>query len=282
MGHEIAGEVVEAAAGEVRAGDRVVIDPVLFCGVCFHCRAGQTNLCSNGKLIGRDSDGGFAQYAAVPASHVFPLPSSIDIGLAPLIQVATTCLHGQRRTPMFLGESVVVLGLGVSGQLHVQLAKARGARIVIGVSRSVFKRETARASGADLTIEPGEGAVQKVLDATGGQGAGVVIESTGVVPSVAEAIRMARPGGCILLFGIMSAVQGALPFYDLYFKELTLLNGRAAKQQDFTGTIELIGRGALRLEPLVTHEMPLGDLQAALAMVANGPERRLKVILDHT
>ena len=104
MGHEIAGEVVEGESGGIRAGDRVVIDPVVFCGACFHCRNGQTNLCPNGSLIGRDTDGGFAEYAAVPASHVFRLPQAIDSRTAPLIQVATTCLHGQRRTPLFVGE----------------------------------------------------------------------------------------------------------------------------------------------------------------------------------
>src|SRR5215469_8644109 len=203
MGHEVAGEVIESGASGLVPGDRVVIDPVLYCGHCFHCRKGQTNLCPDGGLIGRDTDGGFADYAAVPAGQAFRLPDSIDNRTAPLVQVATTCLHGQRRTPLFAGESVAVIGLGVSGQLHVQLAKARGAGTVIGISRSRFKNEVARALGADITIEAGEGALSKVLDATDGRGADVVIESTGVMAAVAEAIRMARFGGQVLLFGIM-------------------------------------------------------------------------------
>ena len=281
MGHEIACEVVEGESGGIRAGDRVVIDPVVFCGACFHCRNGQTNLCPNGSLIGRDTDGGFAEYAAVPASHVFRLPQAIDSRTAPLIQVATTCLHGQRRTPLFVGESVAVVGLGVSGQLHVQLAKARGAGTVIGISRSPFKREMAKAMGADVTIEAGEEAVRSVLDATGGRGADVVIESTGVMTSLAAAIRMARVGGHLLLFGISSAKEGALPFYDLYFKELTLTNGRAAKGEDFPAMIDLLERGAVQLEPLVTHRMSLGELETALGMVEDGADERLKIILDH-
>jgi len=283
MGHEIVGEIVESGgASDLRRGDRVVIDPVVFCGACFHCRQGQTNLCPYGSLIGRDSDGGFAEYAALPASQVFRLPASIDAQTAPLIQVATTCLHGQRRTPMFVGESVAVLGLGVSGQLHVQLAKARGAGTVIGISRSPFKREMAKAMGADVAIESGERALRQVLDATSGRGADVVIESTGVIASMAEAIRMARFGGQVLLFGISSAKEGAIPFYDLYFKELTLHTGRAAKGEDFPATIELVERGTVRLEPLVTHRMSLGALEAALGMVEDGANERLKIILDHT
>jgi L-iditol 2-dehydrogenase len=283
MGHEVIGEV---AGGEtpdgIRRGDRVIIDPMLFCGTCFQCRAGQTNLCPSGAFIGRDTDGGFAEYAAVPASHIFRLPDSIDSQTAPLIQVATTCLHAQRRTPLFLGESVAVVGLGVSGQLHVQLAKARGAGTVIGISRSSFKTEMARALGADVTIESGAGAVDKVRDATGGRGADVVIESTGVMASLADAIRMARVGGRILSFGIMNVREGALPFYDLYFKELTLIYARASKPEDFPGTIDLVDRSALRLEPLVTHRMSLGELEAAIGMVEDGADGRLKIILDHT
>lgn len=283
MGHEVVGEVAGGdVGGGLSLGDRVIVDPVLFCGTCFHCRLGQTNLCPNGKLIGRDTDGGFAEYASVPARQIFRLPDSIDSRVAPLIQVATTCLHAQRQTPFFLGESVAVVGLGVSGQLHVQLAKARGARTVIGVSRSAYKNEMARALGADLTIEPGKGSVERVWDATGGRGADVVIEATGVMAALADAVRMARPGGRILMFGISSATEGALPFYDFYYKELTLINGRAAKPEDFTGIIELLEHGVVRLEPLVTHRMSLGELEPAIRMVEDTSDRRLKIILDHT
>jgi len=274
MGHEV--------IGELPGGERVIIDPMLYCGTCFHCRAGQTNLCPSGRFIGRDADGGFAEYVAVPASHVFRLPDAIDSRTAPLIQVATTCLHAQRQTPLFAGESVAVIGLGVSGQLHIQLAKARGAGPVIGISRSPFKTEMARALGADITIASGPKVVDEVREVTSGRGADVVIESTGVMASLADAIRMVRFGGRILLFGIMSAREGALPFYELYFKELNLINARASKPEDFPGAIDLVERGALRLEPLVTHRMPLGDLESAIGMVEDGEDSRLKIILDHT
>ena len=282
MGHEMIGELVggEPPAG-IHKGDRVIIDPVLACGTCFHCRIGQTNLCPAGGLIGRETDGGFAEYAAVPARLVFRLPDSIDSRTAPLIQVATTCLHAQRLTSSLEGQSVAVIGLGVSGQLHVQIAKARGAATVIGISRSAFKNDLAKQLGADLTIEAGPTAIQKVLDATDGRGADVVIECTGVMAMLADSIRMVRFGGRIILFGIMSAKEGALPFYDLYFKELTLINNRAATSEDFPLMIELVARGAVRLEPLVTHHMALSELETALEMVEDGADRRLKIILDH-
>ncbi len=274
MGHEM--------VGEVSGGERVIIDPVLYCGACFHCRIGQTNLCPAGGLIGRETNGGFAEFAAVPASQIFRLPDSVDSACAPLIQVATTCLHAQRIANLSQGESVAVIGLGVSGQLHVQLAKARGAGKVIGISRSRFKNDLAKQMGADVTIESGPGALAAVLEATNGRGADVVIECTGVMTSIAEAIRMARFGGRIIMFGITNATSGALPFYDLYFKELTLINNRAATSQDFPVMIDLVNRGAVRLEPLVTHRMALDELGTALGMVEDGAERRLKIILDHT
>jgi 2-desacetyl-2-hydroxyethyl bacteriochlorophyllide A dehydrogenase len=283
MGHEMIGELVGGEPPEgIHKGDRVIIDPVLSCGTCFHCRIGQTNLCPAGGLIGRETNGGFAEYAAVPARLVFRLPDSIDSRMAPLIQVATTCLHAQRLTASFEGQSVAVIGLGVSGQLHVQIAKARGAATVIGISRSAFKNDLARQLGADLTIEAGPTAIQKVLDATDGRGADVVIECTGVMAMLADSIRMVRFGGRIILFGIMSAKEGALPFYDLYFKELTLINNRAATSEDFPLMIDLVARGAVRLEPLVTHHMALRELETALEMVEDGADRRLKIILDHT
>ena len=153
---------------------------------------------------------------------------------------------------------------------------------MIGVSRSRFKREMAQTLGADLTIEPGPDALQNILDSTSGRGADVVIDSTGVVSQLAEAIRFVRFGGRIVMFGIISAKEGALPFYQLYFKELTLHNGRAAKAEDFTGMIDLVARGAVKLEPLITHRMRLGDLVKAIGMVEDGEDRRLKILLDHT
>jgi len=283
MGHEMTGEVVDAgSASGLRAGDRVIIDPELYCGACFHCRIGQTHLCPNGLLVGRDADGGFADYVTAPSSHVFRLPDSIGSQAAPLVQVLTTCLHAQRQVQIFPSESVVVFGLGVTGQLHVQLAKARGASPVIGVTRSAEKRALAEQLGADVTIPGGAGAIEKVRDATEGRGADVIIETTGVLPSVAAAVAMARSGGRILLFGIITAKEGALPFYDLYFKELALISARVAKSEDYPSSLALVERGQVRLEPLISDILPLGELSTAIGMLGSDNAQRMKIILDHT
>jgi 2-desacetyl-2-hydroxyethyl bacteriochlorophyllide A dehydrogenase len=281
MGHEMAGEVVEADDAALRPGDRVIVDPELYCGACFHCRIGQTHLCPNGQLLGRDANGGFAEYLTAPATHVFKLPDAIDRRAAPIIQVLTTCLHAQRRIKIFPGEYVVVLGLGVTGQLHVQLAKARGAT-VIGVTRSADKRKLAETLGANVTIPGSDDAVQRVREATEGRGPDVVIETTGVVPQLSAAVRMVRSGGRILMYGIITATDGALPFYDLYYKELSLINARVAKSEDYPGAIGLVERGQVRLDPLISDVMPLGDLKAAIGMLgSDGGAQRMKIVLEH-
>ena len=116
MGHEMIGEVAEAAGSDgPQAGTRVIVDPVLYCGNCFHCEIGQTQLCPNGGLIGRDQDGGFAEYVAVPAKNVFAMPDAISDREAPLIQVLTTVMHAQQMAAVSPDDTVVILGLGVGG-----------------------------------------------------------------------------------------------------------------------------------------------------------------------
>jgi 2-desacetyl-2-hydroxyethyl bacteriochlorophyllide A dehydrogenase len=282
MGHEISGEVAESGSDSVRPGDRVLVDPALACGNCPICQGGFPNLCSNGGLIGRDVNGGFAEYVVAPVQQVFPLPDAVDSRQVPLIQVATTCLHAQRRVDIFPGQCVVVMGLGVSGQIHLQLAKARGAYPVIGITRSAWKRKLAQKLGADITLPSGTDAERALREATHGRGADLIIETTGKLPALASSISMARPGGTLLLFGIITAAEGALPFYQLYFKELTLVNSRVAKSEDFPAMIDLVARGTVNLDALITHVMPLSDLGTAIGMLDSDADERMKIIIDNT
>lgn len=283
MGHEMIGEVVEAgAAPGVDSGSRVIIDPVVYCGRCYHCRIDQEHLCPNGYVLGRDRDGGFADYMLAPADAVFPLPENISGPSAPLIQVMTTCLHAQRLVDIFPGEAVVVTGLGVAGQLHVQLAKTRGAYPVIGITRSAERRAMAERLGADFTLAPGDDAIEKVRELTGGRGADLVIESVGAVSVLSQAVHFARTGGRLLLFGIYTAQQATLPFYQFYFKELAIINARAAKRQDYPACIDLVKTGGVQLEPLVSHVLSLDELERAISMLDERDDQRMKVILSHT
>jgi threonine dehydrogenase-like Zn-dependent dehydrogenase len=135
--------------------------------------------------------------------------------------------------------------------------------------------------GADLTIAGGEGSIQKVLEATEGRGADLVIDTTGALVSVADAITMARFGGRLLLFGIITATEGKLPFYQLYFKELAVVNARVAKSEDYPASIELVQRGIVRLQPLISHVMPFGELRSAIDLLSSDSGARMKIILEH-
>jgi threonine dehydrogenase-like Zn-dependent dehydrogenase len=194
------------------------VDPELYCGTCFHCRIGQTHLCPNGMLIGRDTNGGFADYVSAPVSHVFPLPDSVDSRDAPLIQVLTTCLHAQRQIDIFPGEAVVVFGLGVTGQLHVQLAKPR--RVPVIVTRATARAR--RKLGADFTI-PGGGSPERPR-AHRWRGADAVIETTGFLPSVASPCTWPGRFCCLAI-----TAKGALPLRPY---ELALISARVAKSED--------------------------------------------------
>ena len=277
MGHESVGEVITGK----KSSASVIVDPVYSCGTCYVCLAGQSNLCPNGGLIGRDIDGGFAEYLAAPSHNVYALPDEIDPAEAPLLQPMTTCLHALRLARIFPGEAVIVMGLGVTGLLHVQLAKAYGAHPVIGITRSQQKLDLAERLGADFTFQPDEHTKEHVLEATAGRGADLVIESVGKLSVLAQAIDHARIGGRLLAFGIYTEKEGTLPFYDFYFKELNLINARAAKAQDFPACIELVRRGAVKLKPVISHSLPLDKLSQALNLLDGGDSSRLKVILNH-
>jgi L-iditol 2-dehydrogenase len=286
MGHEMSGEVVDFGDQAIRddriqVGDRVIIDPCVSCGVCTNCLSGQTNLCRNGGLIGRDSNGGFAEYLLVPLTHVYLLPSAVNSQKAPLLQVLTTCIHAQRFLNIFPGQSVVVVGLGVTGQLHLQLAKSSGADPVIGVTRSAWKRQLAKEFGADVTFSSGPEAAHGILEVTDGQGADVVIVATGSLPTIAEAISMCRPGATLQLFGITTETEGKLPFYQLYFKELRMFNSRAATAEDFPVAVDLVAKGVVKLDALITHILPLAELSSAIEMLMTDEDHRMKIIIEH-
>ncbi len=281
MGHEGVGEIIEGQAADGSGpGNRVIIDPVLYCGNCFYCARGDTHLCENGGMLGREVDGVYTENYLAPAGNVFALGDNINMTEGPLIQVMTTVLHAQNRANIQADEVVVVLGLGVTGLLQIQVAKALGAKAVVGVSRNAHKRGLAEQMGADCVVEHGEAAKVAVLKQTDGRGADVVIEAVGYISVLAEAMDLARFGGRIIPFGIYAALEGKLPFYELYFKELDLINTRAALPSDFPASIKLVEEGKVNLAPFITHIYPLEELTEAIKLLMEPSDERLKVILE--
>jgi len=230
--------------------------------------------------MGREINGGFADYCIAKTSQIYVLPDKLDSKTGAAVQVLTTVLHAQDVGEVGRGDTVVVSGLGVTGLMHVQLAKTRFSKTVIGISRNPFKRSVALSLGADYAFAHGDEAEKAVLDITDGVGADIVIECVGHLALLGEAVALARPGGKIVPFGVYPSEKVELPFYDFYFKELQISNVRAAKGRDFTECIELVSRGKVDLSTLITHTFPYTELNNAIRMLMEPSDERLKVILE--
>jgi L-iditol 2-dehydrogenase len=276
MGHEMVGEVVSAPDGSpYPAGTRVLVDPGVACGWCHLCRAGRFNICVNGGLLGRDVDGVFTEYAVVPYNRLIPVPSNLSEKASGVLQVLGTCVHGVKTIDAFPGKVAVVIGLGVAGQLITQLLRLRG-MTVVGITRSEWKRELAASTGTHVTVSP-EDALEVLAEVTTGRGPDLVVEAVGTEATLAQAIEMAGTGGEVLVYGTITGGERGLPYYQLYHKELTLHNPRAAVVGDYADGVDLAASGALTLEPIVTHQLGLEDAAKAFELVHD--QASLKVLM---
>jgi (R,R)-butanediol dehydrogenase/meso-butanediol dehydrogenase/diacetyl reductase len=275
LGHEVVGRV-QRAAGAITEGTRVLVDPYASCGTCRLCKADLDHLCTSGALMGRDVDGGLTEILAIPETRLHPIPDSIDDKSARLLQVLGTCVHAQARLATSPDMTAVVIGLGVSGLLNLQLLRDRGVERVIGVTRSMEKRELARSMGAIAAVHPDEAAAT-VADLTDGLGAEIVVESAGTAATLGQSIALAAPGGDILLFGVTTHAPD-LPLYQIYFKELRLIGARAARGVDYAKGIELTAAKRLALAPLWTAGFTIDQADEALARLAM--DDALKVTLE--
>lgn len=276
MGHEAVGIIEEPGAlGLFAPGDRVLIDPAVACGHCDLCRAGRVHICRNGGLLGRDAHGVFADYARVPEERLLAVPDSIEAEATGLLQVLGTTIHAQRAVSIFPGDTVSIIGLGVSGLLMVQLLKARGAT-VIGITRSQWKLDLAAELGADAVAQP-DAARDLVHEMTDGRGVDIGLEAAGTEGTLAETIELTRTGGEILVFGTLTGGSNGLPYYQFYHKELTIHNPRAAQPTDYERGILLAANGTLELGPIVTHRFGLAEAGDAFDAVQDSSS--LKVLM---
>lgn len=276
MGHEMVGEVVASPAGSRFAvGDRVLVDPGTSCGLCDLCRRGKPHLCREAGLMGREVDGVFAEYVSIPERALLSVPDSISDTASGVLQVLGTCIHAQRSVAVFPGQVAAVIGLGVAGQLMVQLLRERGVKVV-GITRSAWKLDLAERHGAAAVATP-EDAEQVLAEVTDGRGPALVIEAVGTEQTLARAIELSGTGGDLILFGTVTGGSSGLPYYQLYFKELTIHNPRAALPADYATGIELAAAGRLELEPIVTHQLTLDDAEESFSLVHD--PQSLKVVM---
>jgi len=281
LGHESAGEIAELGEGvkNLKVGDKVVMNPTSYCGTCLDCMRGDTGICKNGGLFGREFDGTYAEYVTLSENRAYKLPGSISCVDATTFIVLTTTVYAQRKIDIFPNSSVVVIGEGPAGLMHTKLSKLRGANPVIGVSRSQWKLDLAKSTyGADYVFN--EDVIQRVYELTKGRGADYVIECVGKSVTMNMAVELVRPGGTILAFGINS--QGIENFnsYSLYYKDLKIVGSRAMQLIDWPISIDLANTGKIDIGTIITHKLPLKDLTKGFEMLKDSSLKALRIVIE--
>lgn len=275
MGHEGVGTI--AAVGEGvdpgRVGERVVLKPILACGACEPCREGRPNLCVNGRLVGRELTGAFAERFAIPAAAAVPIRPGVPDDLATLTEPLANAVHVTARS-VREGDDVLVIGAGPIGVLMARAALDRGARRVSSTDPVRARRGFAEAQGAaPVTGDDPEAAVRAATD---GRGVDVVIDAAGFEQTWGLALRVVRPGGRIEAVGL-GQPAGTVDFFAIAGKEVQVTGSFAWTDEDFARALATIEAGSLDTSGWFTT-MPLADGQRAFEELVDTQDR-FKVVL---
>jgi len=276
MCHEFSATVVEGKGLE--PGTPVVVNPLISCGVCHACRAGIPHICANLGLVGIDRDGGFAEYAAVPLHTVRPLPASLPLIQAALIEPLAVGVHAVRVSDLKVGDVTAILGAGPIGMMTAQVARLAGARRVFVSERSPRRLAIARDLGLEVIDITQQDTVETIMSATGGVGLPVVFETAGVQPTINDAVKLARPGGQILQVG-MPKTPPTIDMTALIFREVRITPIRVYREEDFDQAIAIAGAGQVDLVKPVTHVLPLEKLDEAMELAHEALDA-CKILLD--
>lgn len=265
LGHEISGRIVGTGPGvdPAQVGSPVLLPAVLPCGRCPLCRTGRENICPSMRMLGNHVDGGFAEYVTAPADRTIALPNEIDLVKGAVIADAlSTPFHAVvRRAQVQAGESVVVVGCGGVGMNAVQFARLAGGHVV-AVDVSEAKLDLARRLGAAETINPTSvDFARAVRDRVPG-GADVVLEAVGSPRTFELALAAVRRGGRICVVGYSDA-PATLPLHKVMFLEYTVLGSLGCRPADYPRIVELVRRGRVALDPIVSRIVPLESISEA-------------------
>jgi L-iditol 2-dehydrogenase len=285
MGHEAAGMIVETgrAVSGWAVGERVTFDSTVYCGKCDFCRAGRINLCDHRRVLGVSCeeyrrDGAFAEYVAVPRRILYRLPDEVSFSHAAMVEPVSIALHAVNRTPVRLGDTAVVVGVGMIGVLVVQLLRAAGCGRIIAVDVDRDRLETACELGANEAILSGEcDVVEEVRRLTRGRGADVAFEAVGIGETLAAAVGSLRKGGTATLIGNVTPTV-ALPVQAVVTREITL-NGSCASCGEYPACLDLMARGAVDVGRLISAEAALADGAVWFKRLYERREKLMKVIL---
>ena len=280
VGHEFAGEIVgvgDAVSG-LTAGQLVTAEGHIVCGHCLQCRTGNGHICRNTRIIGVDLNGAFAEYIVMPATNVLPLdgiPTTVGAVMDPIGNAFHTVL-----TADIPGSTVLVVGCGPIGCFAVGIARAAGAARVIASDVNATRLVLAKRMGAHLTVNAAtDDVVRAVLDETGGEGADVVCEMSGVASALHQAFAAVRMGGRIQLLGLP---KGQVPIdfaTEIIFKGITVYGVIGRKMYETWHQMRrYLAAGLLDPTPVITHQFPLAKIDEALAAIRSGDAG--KIILE--
>jgi D-arabinitol dehydrogenase (NADP+) len=278
-GHELAGEVValgpQKYATTLREGDRVAVDPSLFCGSCFFCQRAQGNHCLNWNAIGVTRDGGFAEYVVAPTANVYPV-GDMDLEIAAFIEPISCVVYGLQRLRIPVGANALIYGAGPIGLLMLQLVRHGGASTVAVVDMKEDKLKLARSLGAHEVVAAGSGA-DDTLREISPLGFDVVIDCTGVPAVVEHMFTHARKNGKLLFFGVNppDARVSVSPF-EVYQKDLEIY-GSFALRYTFHDAFALLRSGAVDVKPLLSDRFPIEQFPEALALAGSGDAFKVQI-----
>ncbi len=285
LGHETAGEIIEVGAGvnHLKVGDRVVASHHVPCLECRHCRRGHETICQTLHTTTFDP-GGFSQYVRLPKINtrlgVFQIPENVTYEEASFSEPLACVLRGQNRANLSEGDVVAVIGSGISGILHIALAKARGAECIAAADIHEMRLPWAKKFGADMVTKDSNSIPDMLIDKTGRK-ADVVILTTGHPEAVQAGFEIAEEGAMILIFAPSvpnTTVQ--IDINKLFFKhDRTITTTYANSPNDLKEALQLISEKKVPVAEMITHRITLDEIQYGFNLVEHGLES-LKVIVE--
>jgi L-iditol 2-dehydrogenase len=284
LGHEIAGVVTEAAddVSRFKVGDRVFVSHHVPCMTCKYCLNGHYSVCDSLRSTNFDP-GGFAEYVRIPPINVdrgtYVLPDTMSFEEGAFIEPLACVVRGQRIAGLKPGQSVLVLGSGISGLLHIKLAKALGAGRIIATDVVDYRLEAAKKFGADAVIHGTEDVPARLREVNDGLGADLVISCVAAVDVIEDSFRCLDRGGTFLLFAPTEpGVTVSYPVWELWVDGTKVVHSYAGSPIDILQAIELIRFKRVEVTDMITHRLKLQDAAKGFELVAKAQDS-IKVIL---
>ncbi len=285
LGHEATGIIdqVGKKVKSLKVGDRVFVSHHVPCNACVHCEKGHHTACETLHTTNY-YPGGFSQYIKVPKINVqfgvYKLPDNMSYEEGTFIEPLACVARGQRLANVQKDDTVLIIGSGISGILHAQLAKFKGAKKVIVADINEYRMKLAEKFGADHALDARDNMPQKIKAFNNGRLADQVIVCTGATSAVMSAIDCVEKGGTILFFAVPDpTVKIPLPINQFWRNEITIRTSYGAAPNDLEEALAILSTKRLNVKDMITHRLPMREAQEGFRLMANAGES-LKVILE--